>query len=42
MYNVLLSMALLGFGVGTMFVNFHMSGFKHTCEKCESKSACVF
>ena len=33
MYEVLLSMSLLGFGIGTMLDN---------CEECESRSAYVF
>ena len=50
LYEVPLSMSLLGFGVGTMLANFHMCGyydgvksnFQHAREECESKRAYVF
>ena len=46
MYEVPLSMSLLGFGMGTMSANFHMCGikssFQHAHEECESKRAYVF
>ena len=50
LYEVPLSMSLLGFGMGTMLANFHMcryyvsvkSSFQHACEECESKRAYVF
>ena len=51
LYEVPLSMSLLGFGMGTMLGNFHMyvwycivvkSSFKLTREECESKRAYVF
>ena len=49
MYEVPLSMSLLGFGMGTMLTNFHICGimlveeqFQHACEECESKRAYVF
>ena len=51
LYEVLLSMTLLGLGMGTMLANLHMCGimlvlckrsFQHTHEKCESKRAYVF
>ena len=49
LYEVPLSVSLLGFGIGTMLANFHVCGimffkssFKHTREKCESKGAYVF
>ena len=50
MYEVPLSMSLLGFGMGTMLANFHMCGinfgvksrFQHGRKECESKSANVF
>ena len=50
LYEVPLSMSLLGFGMGSMFSNFHMwgyyvvvkSSFKHACEECEIKMAYVF
>ena len=46
MYEVPLSMSLLGFGIWTMLTNFHMCGikssFQHTREECESKRAHVF
>ena len=46
LYEVPLSMSFLGFGMGTMLPNFHMSGIKssfhHACEECESKRAYVF
>ena len=49
-YDVPLSMSLLGFGMRTMLANFHMSGimlllksrFKHAREECESKRTYVF
>ena len=43
LYEVPLSMSLLGFGMGTMLANFHMCGimlvvsFQHAREECESK-----
>ena len=50
LYEVSLSMSLLGFGMGTMLANFHMCGimlvlrtvFHHAREECESKRAYVF
>ena len=51
LYEVLLSMSLLGFGMETMLTNFHMCGIMlvlravfnmHACEECESKRAYVF
>ena len=50
LYEVPVSMSLLGFGMGTMLANFHMCGImlllrtvlKHAREKCESKRAYVF
>ena len=50
LYEVPLSVSLLGFGIGTMLVNFPCvryyvfvkSSFKHTREECESKRAYVF
>ena len=49
MYEVPLSMSLLGFGIGTMLANFYMCGimllsraFKHARDKCDSKRAYVF
>ena len=50
LYEVPLSVSLLGFGIRTMLANFHVWGimffvksrFKHTCEECESKRAYVF
>ena len=51
LYEVPLSVSLLGFRIGTMFVSqlpcvryyiFVKSSFKHTCEECESKRAYVF
>ena len=50
LYEVPLSMSLLGFGMGTMLANFHMCGimlvlrtrFQHVCEECRSKRAYVF
>ena len=47
MYEVPLSMSLLGFGMGKMLTNIHMcgnfvrvkSGFQHAREECESKRA---
>ena len=50
LYEVPLSVSLLGFGIGTMLANFHVCGimfllrasFKHTREECESKRAYVF
>ena len=49
LYEVPLSMSLLGFGMGTMLANFHMCGimlvfkssFQHVREECESKGAYV-
>ena len=45
LYEVTLSISLLGFGIGTMLVNFHMCGiksrFQHAREECESKKAYV-
>ena len=49
LFEVPLSVSLLGFGIGTMLANFYMcevlyfkSSFKHTREECESKRAYVF
>ena len=46
MYDVPLSMSLLGFGTGTMLAKFHMCGvkssFQHAQEECEAKRAYVF
>ena len=49
LYEVPLSVSLLGFGIGTMLANFHVwyyifvySSLKHTREECESKRAYVF
>ena len=50
LYEVPLSMYLLGFGMGTMLANFHICGimlvlravFQHAREECESKKAYVF
>ena len=51
LYEVSLSVSLLGFGIGTMLANllpcmryyvFVKSSFKHTREECESKRAYVF
>ena len=51
LYEVPLSVSLLGFGMGTMLANFHndewyyvvvKSSFKHAREECESKRAYVF
>ena len=50
LYEVPLSVSLLGFGIGTMLANFQCvryyvfvkSSFKHTREECESKRAYVF
>ena len=50
LYEVPLSMSLLGFGMRTMLANFHMCGimlvlrssFQHAREECESKRAYVF
>ena len=51
LYEVLLSMPLLGFGMGTMLANFHMCGimlvivksrFKLAREECESTREYVF
>ena len=49
LYEVPLSVPLLGFGIGTMLANFYVCGFvfvksrfKHTREECESKRAYVF
>ena len=39
------ALSLLGFGMGTMLVNFHMCGkssFQQAREECESKRAYVF
>ena len=49
LYEVPLSMSLLGFGMGIMLVNFHMCGimlalgtcFQHVREECESRRAYV-
>ena len=47
LYEVRLSMSLLGFGIGTMLANFNLyyvvvkSSFKYTLEECESKRAYV-
>ena len=45
MYEVPLYMSLLGFGRGTILVNFHMCGikssFQYALEECESKRAYV-
>ena len=49
LYEVLLSMFLLGFGMGAMLANFHMCGtmlvlraVQHAREECESKRAYMF
>ena len=46
LYEVPLSMSLLGFGMETMLANFHMCGImlvlRHAREKCQSKRAYVF
>ena len=49
LYEVPLSMSLLGFGIGTVsqlpcvrYYVFVKSSFKHTREECESKRAYVF
>ena len=49
LYEIPLSMSLLGFGMGTMLANFHVlyyvgvkSRFQHGREECESKRAYVF
>ena len=48
LYEVPLSVSLLGFGIGTMLLPcvrycvFDKSSFKHTREECESKRAYVF
>ena len=49
MYEVPLSVSLLGFGIGTVsqlpYVRYYVfvkSSFKHTREECESKRAYVF
>ena len=49
LYEVPLSMSLLGFGMGSMLANFHVwyyvgvkSTFQHAREECESKRAYVF
>ena len=48
LYEVTLSMSLLGFGIGTILANFYMCGivvknsFKHTREECESMLLFVF
>ena len=50
LYEVPLSVSLLGFGIWTMLANFHVCGimfllravFKHTRQECESKRAYVF
>ena len=45
LYEVPLSVSLLGFVIGTMLANVHvfvMSRFKHTREECEFKRAYVF
>ena len=50
LYEVPLSVSLLGFGIGTMLAKFPCvryyffvtSSFQHTREECESKRAYVF
>ena len=49
LYEVPLSMSLLGFGMGTRLANFHMCcimlvlrAVQHAREECESKRAYVF
>ena len=45
LYEVPLSMSLLGFGMGAMLANFHMCGIMFVLEQfstCESKRAYVF
>ena len=46
LYDVPLSMSLLGFGIETMLANFHMCGikssFQHARGECEAKRAYVF
>ena len=50
LYEVLLSVSLLGYGIGTMLANFYYgmyyvfvkSSFEHTREECESKKAYLF
>ena len=49
LYEVPLSVSLLGLGIETMLANIHVryyvfvkSSFKHTREECESKRAYVF
>ena len=49
LYEVPLSVFLMGFGIGTMLANFHVryyvfvkSSFKHTREEYESKRPYVF
>ena len=47
LYQIPLSMSLLGFGMGIMLVNFYMCDIMlllraHTREECESKRAYVF
>ena len=50
LYEMPLSVSLLGFGIGTMLANFLCgryyvfvkSSFEHTREECESKRAYVF
>ena len=50
LYEVPLSMSLLGFGIGTMLANFHMCGimlvfkscFQHAREENKSKRAYLF
>ena len=44
LYEVPLSMSLLGIGKGAMFANFHVcvkSSFQHAREECESKRVYV-
>ena len=43
LYEVTLSMSVLGFGMGTMLANFHMGGVKCSFQHAhESKRAYVF
>ena len=43
LYEVTLSVCLLGIGIETMLANFHVwRSFKHIPEACESKRAYVF
>ena len=50
LFEVPLSMSLLGFGMGTMLANFYIHvwycvgvkiSFQHAREKCDSKRVCV-